>query len=102
MIGDFNGWSTTANPMELRPEAGVWEAVVPDIGAGSLYKYHVSSRGNVYQAAKADPYGFGAELRPETASKFACWTMRGAMANGWEPGNAANLSHPPFRFTKSI
>ena len=69
VIGDFNGWDKNAHPMHLRAEAGVWEAFVPGIGAGALYKYRICSRENDYQADKADPYGFGAELRPETASK---------------------------------
>ena len=69
VIGDFNGWDKNAHPMQLRPEAGVWEAFIPGIGAGALYKYRITSRGKSYHADKADPYGFAAELRPETASK---------------------------------
>ncbi|MEO8050150.1 MAG: 1,4-alpha-glucan branching protein GlgB [Acidobacteriota bacterium] len=69
VIGDFNRWDKTAHPMELREEAGIWEAFVPGIGAGALYKYRISNGVTRYQADKADPYGFAAELRPETASK---------------------------------
>ena len=69
VIGDFNGWDKAAHPMQLRLEAGIWEAFIPGIGPGALYKYRISSGGTRYQADKADPYGFAAELRPETASK---------------------------------
>jgi len=69
VLGDFNDWNKDAHPMQLRPEAGVWEAFVPGIGAGALYKYRICSHGKLYQADKADPYGFAAELRPQTASK---------------------------------
>ena len=69
VIGDFNGWDRNEDPMESRPEAGVWELFIPGIKAGDLYKYHVASRYNGYRANKADPYGFASELRPNTASR---------------------------------
>ncbi len=69
VIGDFNSWNREATPMRLRPEAGVWECFVPDLGIGAQYKYFVESRYEGYQVEKADPYGFAAEIRPQTASK---------------------------------
>jgi 1,4-alpha-glucan branching enzyme len=69
VIGDFNGWAKGASPLEPRHDAGVWEGFVPGVGAGSLYKYRVVSRFNGYESERADPYGFGAEIRPQTASK---------------------------------
>jgi 1,4-alpha-glucan branching enzyme len=69
VVGDFNSWNREATPMRLRPEAGVWECFVPDLGIGAQYKYFVESRYEGYQVEKADPYGFAAEIRPQTASK---------------------------------
>jgi 1,4-alpha-glucan branching enzyme len=69
VIGDFNGWAKGASPLELRHDAGVWEGFVPGVGGGCLYKYRVVSRVNGYESERADPYGFGAEIRPQTASK---------------------------------
>ncbi len=69
VIGDFNGWSPDATPMVNRPEAGVWEAWVAGVGAGARYKYRVDGPGGVFHGDKADPCGFAAEIRPETASK---------------------------------
>ncbi|HUU98970.1 MAG TPA: 1,4-alpha-glucan branching protein GlgB [Phycisphaerae bacterium] len=69
VIGEFNGWQAGATPLRVRPEASVWEAFVPGIGAGAPYKYRIVSQLNGYVADRADPYGFGAELRPQTASK---------------------------------
>jgi 1,4-alpha-glucan branching enzyme len=69
VIGDFNNWTPGANPMQLRPEAGVWELFVPGAHSGTCYKYQVVSRFNRYTAAKADPYAFYAEQRPGTASR---------------------------------
>jgi len=69
VIGDFNGWDPGAHFMQRRPEAGIWECFVPGVGIGALYKYRIVSRHNNYQVDKADPYGFAAEIRPQTASK---------------------------------
>jgi len=68
VIGDFNGWNPAACTLRPSP-AGVWEGFVPEIGQGTIYKYHLQSRDRDYQVAKADPYGFAAEIRPQTASR---------------------------------
>ncbi len=52
VIGDFNGWDTDANPMQVHPEAGVWECFIPGVRAGALYKYQIFSRYDDYQASK--------------------------------------------------
>ncbi len=75
VIGDFNGWNRDSNPMRCRGESGIWEAFVPDIGQGEIYKYFIRSQYNDYEAEKADPYGFAAEVRPRTASKV--WSLDG-------------------------
>ena len=68
VIGDFNDWNPQANPM--RPSsAGVWEAFVPGLGEGAIYKYHIESQLHDYKVDKADPYGFASEIRPQTASR---------------------------------
>ena len=69
VLGDFNEWTANATPLHVRGETGVWEGFVPGIGPGALYKYRVASRLNGYESERADPYGFGAEIRPQTASK---------------------------------
>ena len=68
VIGDFNGWNISANPMESSP-SGVWETSIPHIGQGDVYKYHVESQYHGYRTDRADPYGFATELRPHTASR---------------------------------
>jgi 1,4-alpha-glucan branching enzyme len=74
VIGDFNAWNPQASSLHPSP-AGVWEGFVPDIGQGALYKYHIESRYSDYQVDKADPYGFAAEIRPQTASRV--WNLEG-------------------------
>ncbi len=75
VIGDFNGWNRESHPMRNRPEAGVWETFIPDVGSGTLYKYFIRSRERGYQVEKSDPYAFAAEIRPRTASKV--WDLGG-------------------------
>ena len=75
VVGEFNGWTASANPMEKRGETGIWESFVPGVGHGALYKYHIVSNYADYQADKADPYALAAEIRPQTASKV--WKLEG-------------------------
>ena len=72
VIGDFNGWNPSKNPMEPS-STGVWEVFVPDIGQGAVYKYHIESRYGGHKVDKADPYGFASEIRPQTASRV--WNL---------------------------
>src|ERR1700683_3295865 len=72
VIGEFNDWNPQANSMRAN-SAGVWEGFVPDIGQGAIYKYHIESRFSDYKVDKADPYGFAAEIRPQTASRV--WNL---------------------------
>jgi 1,4-alpha-glucan branching enzyme len=72
VIGDFNKWNPVANVMRSTP-AGIWEGFVPDIGEGAVYKYHVESQYDQFKVDKADPYGFAAEIRPQTASRV--WNL---------------------------
>jgi 1,4-alpha-glucan branching enzyme len=69
VVGDFNGWDVRSHPMNLRwDESGIWEAFIPDIGNGTLYKYRIDSKYNNYKVSKADPYAFRSETPPKTAS----------------------------------
>jgi 1,4-alpha-glucan branching enzyme len=49
----------------------VWEAFLPGVAEGATYKYRIVGPGGRYRTDKADPYGFAAEIRPQTASKVA-------------------------------
>jgi 1,4-alpha-glucan branching enzyme len=72
VIGDFNDWNRSAHPLHLRhQDLGVWECFVPGVPVGSLYKFALYSRFHNYAADKIDPYGFAAELRPNTANIIA-------------------------------
>jgi len=68
VVGDFNEWRPDGAPLARRGPNGVWEAFLPDLPEGGLYKYHIRSRYHGYEVDKADPYAVYAELRPGTAS----------------------------------
>jgi len=85
VVGDFNGWDGRRHVMRRRVDNGVWEIFVPGLGEGALYKYEVIGAAGELLPLKADPVGFGAQLRPSTASvvrdtaRFA-WTDAAWMA----------------------
>lgn len=65
VIGDFNGWQ--GSDMHKIYDGNFWELTVPQVEVGSRYKFRITS-----QTGKTidhcDPYGFGSEKRPNTAS----------------------------------
>ena len=85
VVGDFNDWSER-DPLIRITEGGVFEGTVPDsrFGEGFNYKFKlITPNGERY---KADPYGFGSELPPATASVYRDiegyqWRDAGWMAN---------------------
>jgi 1,4-alpha-glucan branching enzyme len=68
VIGDWNGWSPDADPLEDRGPSGIWEGFVPGVGKGAHYKFHIRSQFNNYRVDKADPFGVLHETPPQTAS----------------------------------
>ncbi len=69
IIGDFNDWDPGVHPLKVRLDgSGIWEGFVPDVGQGTLYKYHIVSRLDNYAVDKGDPFSFYWELPPQTAS----------------------------------
>jgi 1,4-alpha-glucan branching enzyme len=68
VIGDFNGWNKSSHRLGPKEQSGIWEGFFPDIGKGTLYKYHIVSRLNGYRVDKADPFSIFNEIPPKTAS----------------------------------
>jgi 1,4-alpha-glucan branching enzyme len=68
VVGDFNGWDGRIHPMASLGASGVWTLFVPDLPAGSLYKFELRSRAGGQVLTKADPYARASQLRPDTAS----------------------------------
>jgi 1,4-alpha-glucan branching enzyme len=71
VVGDFNAWDGRRHVMRKRMDVGVWEIFVPGAAEGQDYKYELVGPDGNLLPLKSDPYGFAAELRPNTASKIA-------------------------------
>src|SRR5579862_3137470 len=68
VVGDFNRWDGRCHQMRKRVDSGLWEIFAPGVGEGTVYKYEIVGSGGQLLPLKADPFGFGAEMRPSTAS----------------------------------
>ncbi|MEE9356710.1 MAG: 1,4-alpha-glucan branching protein GlgB [Methylococcaceae bacterium] len=66
VVGEFNHWDGRTHQMRVHGN-GVWELFIPDLPAGTLYKYEVRAK-NSDILLKSDPYGRHFELRPQTAT----------------------------------
>lgn len=65
LIGEFNDWQETE--MHKIHDGHFWECHVENAAAGMMYKYRIYGRdGRCID--HCDPYGFGMELRPNSAS----------------------------------
>ncbi len=73
VAGEFNDWREGVAMLENHSESGFWVGFVPGAGHGQLYKYAITSRYGGYRVQKADPFGFAAEITPQTASRI--WNM---------------------------
>ncbi|MBI3187649.1 MAG: 1,4-alpha-glucan branching protein GlgB [Gammaproteobacteria bacterium] len=68
VVGDFNNWDGRCHPMRNRGACGIWEIFIPEMTAGSLYKFEIRNRDSGAVFTKTDPYGQQFELRPKTSS----------------------------------
>ncbi|HEX2938816.1 MAG TPA: 1,4-alpha-glucan branching protein GlgB [Ruminiclostridium sp.] len=69
VVGDFNDWDRTQNPMKRVSEQGVYEVYIPGIKQFDVYKYSVETSDSKF-VLKSDPYAYHMETRPNTASMF--------------------------------
>lgn len=65
IIGEFNYWHDTT--LECLGRGGIYSVFIPNAKVGQMYKYRIYHHDNSV-TDKADPYGYGMELRPCTAS----------------------------------
>jgi 1,4-alpha-glucan branching enzyme len=67
VIGDWNGWDASHDPLAPVGVSGIWEAHVAGALEGSRYKLAIEGADGVMRE-KADPYAACAEVPPATAS----------------------------------
>ena len=68
VIGEFNCWGSDGYRMNRLEPLGIYEAFVPGLREGCMYKYLIETERGEY-LYKADPFAFYAEKRPGTASR---------------------------------
>lgn len=65
LIGEFTDWQE--QKMHKIYDGNFWECYAENAAPGMMYKYRIYKHGDSY-IDHCDPYGFGMELRPNTAS----------------------------------
>ena len=92
VVGDFNAWDGRLHPMRRLGPTGVWEIFIPGLPEGERYKFEIRSSLHGELLLKTDPFGFGFEVPPLTASVVArldytwndaAWLIDRAGANAW-------------------
>ena len=69
VVGDFNAWDTRVHPLQRLQDGEIWAGFIPDVKEGDIYKYAIEPQWGGPHILKADPYGFYAEKKPQTASR---------------------------------
>jgi 1,4-alpha-glucan branching enzyme len=67
VVGDFNAWDGRIHQMQRLGDSGIFAIFIPGVSVGDLYKYELKVPGGLVYL-KSDPYAFGQQLRPDTAS----------------------------------
>ena len=67
VVGQHEQWDGRLLPMRRLGSSGVFELFVPDVMPGTMYKYQLRTREGMARI-KTDPFAFGMEAPPETAS----------------------------------
>ena len=68
VIGEFNSWNESANPMKKLGDGGIWSCFIPGVQKNQMYKFLIVTSGGD-KLYKADPFANYAEMRPGNASK---------------------------------
>ena len=97
VVGEFNGWDGRRHPMRVRGGSGVWELFIPDLEAGSLYKYEIRNRESGEILLKTDPYAQSFEVRPQTASIITGSAQHNWNDQDWmEQRTSCDWQHTPM------
>lgn len=91
VIGEWNGWEEI--PMHKVYDGSFWECEVKGAKPMQMYKYRICKRDGSY-TDHCDPYGFFAELRPNTASKLYDMTKYSFTDKKWLSKRGGFLNKP--------
>lgn len=88
VVGDFNRWDGRCHPMRSLGGGGVWELFIPELDAGTFYKFELLNRASSEVLVKTDPYGQQFEHRPKTAAVVVGKNTYTWQDNGWMAARA--------------
>jgi len=97
VVGDFNGWSTTANPLASEGN-GFWSVDVPGAVAGQAYKFYMPTNPTPY---RMDPYGSSimqsnGNMNAVVAAQSTPYAASGYTTPSWNQAVIYELHIPTF------
>ncbi len=99
VVGDFNNWSTTANPLAPDADTGYWSADVPAAAVGQTYKFHISQAQS--QFYRIDPYATSIQqsanaMNAVITSQFTSYVPSSFTTPHWNEAIIYELHIPTF------
>ena len=91
VIGEFNDWEEV--PMEKVHDGNFWEFYTKKARPGMMYKYRIYNQSGQF-IDHCDPYGYGMELRPHTASIIRDMDAYRFRDSAWMKKRTDRLSGP--------
>ena len=91
VIGEFNEWEES--PMEKVYDGNFWEFTAADAEPGMMYKYRIYDKSGQF-IDHCDPYGYGMELRPNTASIIRAMDSFRFRDSAWMKKRTSRLTEP--------
>lgn len=58
VVGDFNNWNQSANPLARFRQSSIWCGQVADAKVGDRYRFFISANAGSYRTERLDPFAF--------------------------------------------
>ncbi len=93
LIGEFNDWDGSEHEMIQDRRSGIYEILCNEAEPGMMYKYRIYQKDGIV-LDRFDPYGFGSELRPNTASIIVDMDAYTFRDEEWMANRSKNFDKP--------
>lgn len=93
LIGDFNHWDGSGDELEQDGLSGIYSITKAEAKEGDCYKYRIYQKDGKF-VDRFDPYGFGSELRPKTATKIVDIDSYEFSDEEWMKKRSKNYNQP--------
>ena len=101
-MGDFNSWDTRTHKMRKIDDGEIWRIFIPGLREGDVYKYAILPQHGGPHIMKADPYGFFAEKKPQTASRVFDMNKYQWQDGEWEESKKRQSSYSKPMLTYEV